>query len=55
MEKESITIKIELENGSITSSNHFRDRREITVQATRGELTKKLDDICAEIDESFEH
>jgi hypothetical protein len=48
MEKESIVLTIKaLADGLV-------DRREFTVQATRGEIAKYLDEVCADIQTSFD-
>lgn len=52
MEKESITITIEA--SIIGQYTKLHDKRQITVQSTRGEVAKKLDEICADIEANFE-
>lgn len=52
MEKESITIEIEA--WVIKANSSLRDCRRITVQSTRGAVAKKLDEICADIEATFE-
>lgn len=51
MEKESITIIIDANS---SSGYNFKDRRVITVQGTRGDIAKKLDEIRTDIEETFE-
>ena len=51
MEKQSITIKV---SATGISYNELHDERTFVVQGTRGEVCKKLDEICDDIDASFE-
>ncbi len=52
MEKETITIQIQ---AHVFKADQLHDYREIKVESTRGEVAKKLDEICADIEQSFEH
>lgn len=52
MEKETITIQIQ---AHVFNGNLLHDYREIKVASTRGEVAKKLDEICADIEANFEH
>jgi hypothetical protein len=52
MEPENITIKIE---AHVHGRDQLHDYREIVVETTRGEVIKKLDAICADIEASFDH
>jgi hypothetical protein len=54
MEKETITIKIWAECDTHTQSYMLADHRTLKVEGTRGEVAKKLDEICADIETSFE-
>lgn len=53
MEKEYITVKIEAHISGSDSPLH--DYRELRVEGTRGDVSKKLDDFCEELEASFNH
>lgn len=39
----------------VNGENPLHDYRTIVVNSTRGEVTKKLDEICYDIENLFEH
>lgn len=51
--KESIEIKIEAH--VFSKENNLHDYRTVKVEGTRGEVAKKLDEICADIESCFDH
>jgi len=52
--KETIKIKIEVSCGKFGGENYLADQRTFLVEASRGAIVAKLDDICTDIDASFE-
>ncbi len=56
MEKETIIVSIEINTpAGVAMADRFDDCRKISLETTRGEITKKIDEICADLEATFEH
>lgn len=54
MENESIKLEFSAKGGTVGDGSHLSDNRQLTVQATRGELAKFMDEVCEMIETRFE-
>lgn len=55
MEKETITITIYTGAAKYSAENKLQDKRTIHIEATRAEAMKKVDEICTDLESSFDH